>query len=227
MADVKIYTITSDDLSPPIKGEGFCTDMVRHSDYAAIEAERDALALKLHQLRNMSIGDFRDLIGYNPETGILTAKVNFNGRQAGSVIGSQTSGGYYSTQLFGKKYFVHRIAWLIHYGEWPAMNIDHINGVKTDNRIENLRLCSVSQNHFNKPTQKNNTTGVKGVCWSKRDKSYVASVQCNGKKYSAGYHKDIESAKNAVMSLRERLAGEFTNHGEANLAAKLRNGEAV
>ncbi|WAH52585.1 hypothetical protein LMA04_00555 [Pseudescherichia vulneris] len=44
MADVKIYTITSDDLSPPIKGEGFCTDMVRHSDYAALEAERDQLA---------------------------------------------------------------------------------------------------------------------------------------------------------------------------------------
>lgn len=170
----------------------------------------------------MSVGDIRDLIDYNPETGVLTAKVNFSGRQAGSVIGSQTWQGYYAFSLFGKKCFAHRLAWLLHYGEWPSQPIDHINGIKTDNSIRNLRLCSLSQNQFNKPTQKNNTTGVKGVYWNKRDKRYVASVQFNGKKYSAGHHKDIESAKEAVMKLREKLAGEFTNHGEFELAAQLR-----
>ncbi|EHK4563528.1 HNH endonuclease [Salmonella enterica] len=174
----------------------------------------------------MSVGDIRDLIDYNPETGILTAKVNFSGRQAGSVIGSQTWQGYYAFSLFGKKCFAHRLAWLLHYGEWPSQPIDHINGIKTDNSIKNLRLCSLSQNQFNKPTQKNNTTGVKGVYWNKRDKRYVASVQFNGKKYSAGHHKDIESAKEAVMKLREKLAGEFTNHGEFELAAQLRQGAA-
>ncbi|MEX8576114.1 HNH endonuclease, partial [Salmonella enterica] len=161
----------------------------------------------------MSVGDIRDLIDYNPENGVLTAKVNFSGRQAGSVIGSQTWQGYYAFSLFGKKCFAHRLAWLLHYGEWPSQPIDHINGIKTDNSIRNLRLCSLSQNQFNKPTQKNNTTGVKGVYWNKRDKRYVASVQFNGKKYSAGHHKDIDSAKEAVMKLREKLAGEFTNHG--------------
>ncbi|MCR6039813.1 endonuclease, partial [Salmonella enterica subsp. enterica] len=170
----------------------------------------------------MSVGDIRDLIDYNPENGVLTAKVNFSGRQAGSVIGSQTWQGYYAFSLFGKKCFAHRLAWLLHYGEWPSQPIDHINGIKTDNSIRNLRLCSLSQNQFNKPTQKNNTTGVKGVYWNKRDKRYVASVQFNGKKYSAGHHKDIDSAKEAVMKLREKLAGEFTNHGEFELAAQLR-----
>lgn len=170
----------------------------------------------------MSVGDIRDLIDYNPETGVLTAKVNFSGRQAGSVIGSQTWQGYYAFSLFGKKCFAHRLAWLLHYGEWPSQPIDHINGIKTDNSIRNIRLCSLSQNQFNKPTQKNNTTGVKGVYWNKRDKRYVASVQFNGKKYSAGHHKDIESAKEAVMKLREKLAGEFTNHGEFELASQLR-----
>ncbi|MEH3356433.1 HNH endonuclease [Enterobacter kobei] len=173
----------------------------------------------------MSVGDIRDLIDYNPETGVLKAKVNFSGRQAGSVIGSQTRQGYYAFSLFGKKCFAHRLAWLLHYGEWPSQPIDHINGIKTDNSIRNLRLCSLSQNQFNKPTQKNNTTGVKGVYWNKRDKRYVASVQFNGKKYSAGHHKDIESAKEAVMKLREKLAGEFTNHGEFELAAQLRQGD--
>ncbi|ENR4352480.1 HNH endonuclease [Salmonella enterica] len=175
----------------------------------------------------MSVGDIRDLIDYNPENGVLTAKVNFSGRQAGSVIGSQTWQGYYAFSLFGKKCFAHRLAWLLHYGEWPSQPIDHINGIKTDNSIRNLRLCSLSQNQFNKPTQKNNTTGVKGVYWNKRDKRYVASVQFNGKKYSAGHHKDIDSAKEAVMKLREKLAGEFTNHGEFELAAQLRKGGAA
>lgn len=175
----------------------------------------------------MSVGDIRDLIDYNPENGVLTAKVNFSGRQAGSVIGSQTWQGYYAFSLFGKKCFAHRLAWLLHYGEWPSQPIDHINGIKTDNSIRNMRLCSLSQNQFNKPTQKNNTTGVKGVYWNKRDKRYVASVQFNGKKYSAGHHKDIDSAKEAVMKLREKLAGEFTNHGEFELAAQLRKGASL
>lgn len=182
--------------------------------------EKEIEGLKKHLL--MSVGDIRDLIDYNPETGVLTAKANFSGRQAGSVIGSQTWQGYYAFSLFGKKCFAHRLAWLLHYGEWPSQPIDHINGIKTDNSIRNLRLCSLSQNQFNKPTQKNNTTGVKGVYWNKRDKRYVASVQFNGKKYSAGHHKDIDSAKEAVMKLREKLAGEFTNHGEFELAAQLR-----
>ncbi|EFV1888946.1 endonuclease [Salmonella enterica] len=312
MKEVKIYTIVSDQLSPPITGESFCTDMVRHSDYAELEEKCAALAAdndkameslkqadavvklahekfsalasenaalkksevefneycrrecedvgdtwvddftetpatdtflaevtqeaveslkkEIEWLKKqllMSVGDIRDLIDYNPENGVLTAKVNFSGRQAGSVIGSQTWQGYYAFSLFGKKCFAHRLAWLLHYGEWPSQPIDHINGIKTDNSIRNLRLCSLSQNQFNKPTQKNNTTGVKGVYWNKRDKRYVASVQFNGKKYSAGHHKDIDSAKEAVMKLREKLAGEFTNHGEFELAAQLRKGAAL
>ncbi|EMV6458766.1 HNH endonuclease [Salmonella enterica] len=312
MKEVKIYTIVSDQLSPPITGESFCTDMVRHSDYAELEDKYAALAAdndkameslkqadavvklahekfsalasenaalkksevefneycrrecedvgdtwvddftettatdtflaevtqeaveslkkEIEWLKKqllMSVGDIRDLIDYNPENGVLTAKVNFSGRQAGSVIGSQTWQGYYAFSLFGKKCFAHRLAWLLHYGEWPSQPIDHINGIKTDNSIRNLRLCSLSQNQFNKPTQKNNTTGVKGVYWNKRDKRYVASVQFNGKKYSAGHHKDIDSAKEAVMKLREKLAGEFTNHGEFELAAQLRKGASL
>ncbi|EII4275234.1 HNH endonuclease [Salmonella enterica] len=312
MKEVKIYTIVSDQLSPPITGESFCTDMVRHSDYAELEDKYAALAAdndkameslkqadavvklahekfsalasenaalkksevefneycrrecedvgdtwvddftetpatdtflaevtqeaveslkkEIEWLKKqllMSVGDIRDLIDYNSENGVLTAKVNFSGRQAGSVIGSQTWQGYYAFSLFGKKCFAHRLAWLLHYGEWPSQPIDHINGIKTDNSIRNLRLCSLSQNQFNKPTQKNNTTGVKGVYWNKRDKRYVASVQFNGKKYSAGHHKDIDSAKEAVMKLREKLAGEFTNHGEFELAAQLRKGASL
>lgn len=200
------------------------------TDAFLAEVKREAtepLEKEIEELKKnllMSVGDIRDLVDYNPETGVLTAKANFSGRQAGSVIGSQTWQGYYAFSLFGKKCFAHRLAWLLHYGEWPSQPIDHINGIKTDNSIRNLRLCSLSQNQFNKPTQKNNTTGVKGVYWNKRDKRYVASVQFNGKKYSAGHHKDIENAKEAVMKLREKLAREFTNHGEFELAAQLRKG---
>jgi hypothetical protein len=194
------------------------------TDAVLAELKREVtepLLKEIHQLKTMSIGDIRDLINYDPMNGVLTAKVNFSGRQAGSVIGSQTWQGYYAFSLFGKKCFAHRLAWLLHYGEWPSMSIDHINGIKTDNRIENLRLCSLSQNQFNKPTPKNNQTGVKGVHFSKRDKKYVAGVQVNGKFRSAGRYNDLESAKQAVMKLREELAGEFANHGEYELSKKI------
>lgn len=194
------------------------------TDAVLAELKREVtepLLKEIHQLKTMSIGDIRDLINYDPMNGVLTAKVNFSGRQAGSVIGSQTWQGYYAFSLFGKKCFAHRLAWLLHYGEWPSMSIDHINGIKTDNRIENLRLCSLSQNQFNKPTPKNNQTGVKGVHFSKRDKKYVAGVQVNGKFRSAGRYNDLESAKQAVMKLREELAGEFANHGEYELSNKI------
>lgn len=212
------FTDALNDIKTPAT-DAFLAEVKREAT-EPLEKEIEGLKKKLL----MSVGDIRDLIDYNPETGVLTAKVNFSGRQAGSVIGSQTWQGYYAFSLFGKKCFAHRLAWLLHYGEWPSQPIDHINGIKTDNSIINLRLCSLSQNQFNKPTQKNNTTGVKGVYWNKRDKRYVASVQFNGKKYSAGHHKDIESAKEAVMKLREKLAGEFTNHGEFELAAQIRKG---
>ncbi|PJD62679.1 endonuclease [Enterobacter kobei] len=229
VAHVEPETFYEEEITRYVNADGYEPETPATDAFLA-EVKREATeplqkeieVLKKHLL--MSVGDIRDLIDYNAETGVLTAKVNFSGRQAGSVIGSQTWQGYYAFSLFGKKCFAHRLAWLLHYGEWPSQPIDHINGIKTDNSIRNLRLCSLSQNQFNKPTQKNNTTGVKGVYWNKRDKRYVASVQFNGKKYSAGHHKDIESAKEEVMKLREKLAGEFTNHGEFELAEQIRKG---
>ncbi|SAZ36591.1 AP2 domain [Enterobacter kobei] len=161
--------------------------------------QKEIEVLKKHLL--MSVGDIRDLIDYNAETGVLTAKVNFSGRQAGSVIGSQTWQGYYAFSLFGKKCFAHRLAWLLHYGEWPSQPIDHINGIKTDNSIRNLRLCSLSQNQFNKPTQKITLLGKGRLL--EQEISATSPAFSLTVKYSAGHHKDIESAKEEVMKLRE------------------------
>lgn len=188
---------------------------------AAIAEIKRPLIEEIESLKKNSIASFSDVMEYNPETGIVTAKVRFSNRPAGMPIGSNTSYGYLATSLFGKKVQIHRLAWFLYYGEWPAMDIDHINGIKKDNRISNLRLATISQNQFNKPIQKNNSSGVKGVYWNKRDNKYIASVQHQGRKHTAGRFDDLESAKSAVEELRIKLAGEFCNHGEfsANLRA--------
>ena len=189
---------------------------------AAIAEIKRPLIEEIESLKKNSIASFSDVMEYNPETGIVTAKVGFSNRPAGMPIGSNTSYGYLATSLFGKKVQIHRLAWFLHYGEWPEMDIDHINGIKKDNRISNLRLATISQNQFNKPIQKNNSSGVKGVYWNKRDNKFIASVQHQGKKHTAGRFDDLESAKKAVEDLRVKLAGEFCNHGE--FAANLRAG---
>ncbi len=189
---------------------------------AAIAEVKRPLIEEIESLKKNSIASFSDVMDYNPETGIVTAKVRFSNRPAGMPIGSNTSYGYLATSLFGKKVQIHRLAWFLHYGEWPEMDIDHVNGIKKDNRISNLRLATISQNQLNKPIQKNNSSGVKGVYWNKRDNKYIASVQHQGRKHTAGRFDDLESAKNAVEELRIKLAGEFCNHGE--FAANLRAG---
>lgn len=189
---------------------------------AAIAEIKRPLIEEIESLKKNSIASFSDVMEYNPETGIVTAKVGFSNRHAGMPIGSNTSYGYLATSLFGKKVQIHRLAWFLHYGEWPEMDIDHINGIKKDNRISNLRLATISQNQFNKPIQKNNSSGVKGVYWNKRDNKFIASVQHQGKKHTAGRFDDLESAKKAVEDLRIKLAGEFCNHGD--FAANLRAG---
>ena len=90
------------------------------------------------------------------------------GKRAGEIAGSPHNAGYRQITISRKKNLIHRLIWVYHYGEMPTQ-IDHINGQRSDNRIENLRECSYSQNHGNKRMSRNNTSGYKGVFLNKRD----------------------------------------------------------
>lgn len=105
-----------------------------------------------------------EVLRYEPETGKFYWKVT-RGSNAieGQEAGTPTTSGYIAIQVNDKKYRAHRLAWFMTYGEWPLMQIDHINNVKKDNRIENLRDVSQVVNNLNRPLARNNKSGATGV----------------------------------------------------------------
>jgi hypothetical protein len=113
----------------------------------------------------------------------------------------------------GKTYYVHRLAWFFVHGVMPGNQVDHINGVKGDNRIANLRNATQSQNLANTPAKRDNTSGAKNVHWCNTRRVWVAKVKRDGKTRHAGDFHDYESAVVAAYLARVAVHGEFANHG--------------
>lgn len=102
-----------------------------------------------------------------------------------------------------------RVCWFLHYGEWPKDQIDHINLDRSDNRIENLRVCSYSENMCNREKLSNNSTGYKGVCWSKFHNKYKVTIAKNKVQIHGGYFTDIDEAVKKSKELRKQYHGDF------------------
>ena len=128
---------------------------------------------------------------------------------AGARAGSLMQNGYENVGVDGQKFLVHRIVWAITHGSWPPMLIDHINSVKTDNRPENLRSASDSQNSAYSKVSKNNRLGMKGV---KRVRSgrYVAQMGVGGKVLHLGTFDSAEEAQEAFRKKSVETHGEFS-----------------
>lgn len=151
----------------------------------------------------------KELLHYDPDTGVFTWKPGRRGVPSGAVAGSKHSDGYIKIRVDGGDYFAHRLAWLFTAGEWPANQIDHINGQKSDNRINNLREASHSQNEHNKGVRKDSLTGVKGVQWHPASKRFKAIIKLHGKAQILGYFSTIEGAADAYRKAELELRGEF------------------
>ena len=137
----------------------------------------------------------RELLHYNPETGIFIRKVSTTGRvKIGDVAGSINSRGYLLITVLGRPFHAHRLAWLYVYGEWPKLTIDHINRNKADNRITNLRDVSTKQNGQNASKRSDNTSGHTGVYLVKRTSRWQASIAHNQKHIHLGFFTTIEDA---------------------------------
>lgn len=156
------------------------------------------------------------LVEYDAETGVVRWKVaKSKNIRVGAAAGSIQNHGYVSLSIDGRRFYAHRIAWLLTYGEWPCRFIDHINGAGTDNRLSNLRLASNGENQMNAKKRRDNTSGVRGVYWDKSNTAWMVSIEANGKKVNAGRFKQKEEATRIANELRERLHGDFANHREA------------
>lgn len=92
-------------------------------------------------------------------------------------------------------------------------NVDHINGIPGDDRVENLRGSTVCQNQYNSKLRTDNKSGIKGVSWDKSRGKWRAQIRCDGKKINLGSFNNIEDARQTVESARARLHKEFANNG--------------
>jgi len=155
----------------------------------------------------------REILDYDAETGFFTWKVRRNKRiEVGARAGRREGNGYRYLGIDGKSYLEHRLVWVYVHGEQPKEQIDHINGIKDDNRISNLRAATALDNVTNRPITKRSKSGVMGVRWIKDIGKWEAAVFLNRKKNTLGYYLDFFEAVCARKSA-ERKMGFHANHG--------------
>ena len=149
------------------------------------------------------------------ESGVLYWLEWRNGVRKDLIAGTVTKNGYLSVGSKGVKAYAHRIVWFMHNGEIPSgFDIDHINHNRLDNRIENLRLASRSENLKNKGVVLS-SSGEMGVYWSKAAGKWEASLQVDGRKVYLGLFDTVELAKSARTEAN-RAYGFHENHGRNN-----------
>jgi hypothetical protein len=131
-------------------------------------------------------------------------------KTTGKVAGTKREKGHIQIQYKGKIYRAHNIVWLMHNKELPKQIIDHINCNPSDNRIENLRLATNSQNLANRTKTKANTSGYKGVWWNNQLKKWSAEIKKDYKKYYLGSFSSAEEAHIVYKQHSKLLFKEFS-----------------
>lgn len=151
----------------------------------------------------------REHIHYDPETGIFTwIKPRAPGVKIGDVAGNRMVDGYWTICLFSNHQKAHRLAFLYETGAFPEHMVDHINGKKSDNRFSNLRLATNSQNKRNVSKRRDNTSGFKGVVYTKYGR-YVAQCASGGRMTYLGSFGTAEAASLRYQEYTKQLHGEF------------------
>ena len=151
----------------------------------------------------------RELLTYDPSTGVFVWKVKRRSVFAGDIAGSLDPAGYRIIAIAKKDYGAHNLAWLWMTGEWPAAEVDHKDLVKSNNAWLNLRAATRSQNCANKGVPANSILGIKGVGWS--NGKYRARIYVNRKTVCLGGYDNIADASAAVKSAGVKYYGEFYN----------------
>lgn len=164
----------------------------------------------------MSLDTVKNYISYCPDTGIFIWLKTYSNAKKGQVAGS-LHGGYIRIKFKGKNYLAHRLAWWWITGEMPE-EIDHINQLKHDNRLLNLRPATRDVNGKNYPMKSNNKSGVNGVSWHKGRQKWQAYISVDGKRKYLGLFESLEDAEN-TRNKANKEHNYCVNHGVKNACA--------
>lgn len=170
--------------------------------------------------------ELRQLLSYDPATGRMhwrqrgpneipdrriraTWNARYSGREAFARL---SASGYLCGLVLGGKWQAHRVAWAIYYGAWPKGEIDHINGLRNDNRIANLRVVNRAENAKNLSRRSRTKSGIMGVCWHEPCGKWHARITVKGKVHCLGYFALLSDASAARKDAEARF-GFHANHG--------------
>ena len=155
--------------------------------------------------------DLLDLINYDEYTGIFTWKKARRGVVTGKILGCDNGFGYLRITVLGRSYYAHRLAWFYIHGDFPKNEIDHINGVKNDNRIANLRDVPNQVNAQNKLFAKSNSKSqILGVSWHKKANKWQADICIYKNKEYLGLFDSAEDAHKAYINKKLTIKYENT-----------------
>lgn len=130
----------------------------------------------------------KTLLSYDPDTGFLTW------RKTNRRAGTRHYSNYRNVFVDGRCYIEHRVIWLYAHGEWPSVDIDHINRQRDDNRLQNLRLATREENCQNQPVRKTNRSGRTGIYFHKISQKWAAVISVRKKQLHLGVFDTLEEA---------------------------------
>lgn len=160
--------------------------------------------------------ELKEVMNYDPHTGIfIREKKAVNVPNVKNIVGTRKKASgktYLLTKVKGIQYYLHRLAWLYVFGNFPDRDIDHINGNSSDNRIINLREVTKLENSKNRRLASNNKSGVSGVSWNKKTRKWHTSIRVDNKRCFLGCFDSIFDAA-CVKKTAEKIHGFHKNHG--------------
>ncbi len=151
----------------------------------------------------------KQLLHYDPETGIFVWRIGRQGHLAGAVAGVLRPDGRILIGVDRERHFAHRLAWLYMTGKFPAMDLDHEDLNPANNRFVNLREATASQNQRNQRRPIHNTSGLKGVSFHNQRKRWMAQIKIKGRGIYLGLFDTKEEAHAAYCSAATKAEPDF------------------
>ena len=175
----------------------------------AVSSKDDSM---MESFKMITQPELKKLLHYNPETGVFVWLEKRRGINIGDIAGYKHKQGYIFIFIGARLYLAHRLAWFYVYGVWPK-EVDHIDHIADNNALINLRNVTHKENGRNVSLSVCNTSGVTGVCWSKKSKKWYSHIKINGTKINLGFFNDFFEAACARLSANNKF-GFHENHGK-------------